>query len=707
MDAVKLSNFIVIKSFSDNEQSLLDCIMPFIEFSLAKLGKEYIYVSEIKDFIKSECLVDIPQNTIRTLLKRLKKDNKITDYENWTIIRCVDNYALSSARYEDSLLSFSRDVNQLIGNCRSFCGFDMKDDDLAQLLYDFIKSYQHNINVHDGTVNAPHEVLDDRHEKLILFVKHISQYNNTDYNTFRSMFYGYILGQFVAAGELFDKKKLGVCTVYVDTDFLLRVLDMQAPYFTEAALELLALLRNYGFSVVVLPEIVGEARAVLSANYNKFIREGDNLREIYGAKTLQLDGILGAFFRRNMTISQIGEYIDNLESEIKQIPLEVASANIPANVQTRQKELDKIIEYKLKNNNFEHIKDYNQREYLESRIREKATLDAKLLSYIRTKRAKRVFRFQDARYIFLSCDNTICRVNKHSHKYDNSIPECINESSLTNLLFVSNPSQIGDMPIKLFLSLFQSSKYIDYNTLSHFHDGIVKHLEDNPDDQQYLTEVFRNQHLFAEIKGYYEFDGNDDNTYETDLIRTMFATAKTTAQQSENEAKELSEENKRLKREIESLKNQQTSIEPRTDNPSEIVDKDIKPIDKKDAKDSTTAKHNQKAENLLRTFSLTLFVIGIALLTLLGFKLSNIGTYSCTLTWWSHCSICFAPTILMVALTINFHSEEVMGKIISRIIYEDRSVPVLEIVLIPTLKSFLWVLTSGILPIISILVSLK
>lgn len=85
MNAEKLSNFVVIKSFGDNEQSLLDCIMPFVEFSLAKLKKEYIYVSEIKDFIKAECLIDIPQTTLQTLLKRLKKDNRVTDYEHWTI----------------------------------------------------------------------------------------------------------------------------------------------------------------------------------------------------------------------------------------------------------------------------------------------------------------------------------------------------------------------------------------------------------------------------------------------------------------------------------------------------------------------------------------------------------------------------------------------------------------------------------------------
>ena len=260
MNAEKLSNFVVIKSFGDNEQSLLDCIMPFVEFSLAKLKKEYIYVSEIKDFIKAECLIDIPQTTLQTLLKRLKKDNRVTDYEHWTIVRCVDNYTLSSNRYEDSLRTFSRDVNQVIDSCRSFCEFDMNDDELAQLLYDFINVYQHNIDVYNGTVDTPHEVLDERHEKLILFIKYISQYNDAVYRTFRNMFYGYILGQFVASGQLFDKKKLGACTVYVDTDFLLRVLDMQAPCFTEASLELLALLRSFGFSVVVLPEIIDEAR---------------------------------------------------------------------------------------------------------------------------------------------------------------------------------------------------------------------------------------------------------------------------------------------------------------------------------------------------------------------------------------------------------------------------------------------------------------
>lgn len=53
MNAEKLSNFVVIKSFGDNEQSLLDCIMPFVEFSLAKLKKRVYLCFGDKGFYQS------------------------------------------------------------------------------------------------------------------------------------------------------------------------------------------------------------------------------------------------------------------------------------------------------------------------------------------------------------------------------------------------------------------------------------------------------------------------------------------------------------------------------------------------------------------------------------------------------------------------------------------------------------------------------
>ena len=701
MDAIKLSNFAVIKSFSDNEASLLNCIMPYVEFGIAKIKKEYIDVSELKKYICTECLLDIPTATIQTLLKRLKKENKLTDYEHWTIIRCVDNYTQSSNRYEESVLSFSRELNLLIQECRKYCDFDISDNDTAQLLYDFINVYQHKINILDGTIELIDGNTDKKFDKISLFINYISQYKNNLYITFKNMFYGFILGQFIAAGKIFDKKKLGNLTVYIDTDFLLRALDMQAPCYTEASLELLHLLQSYGFNVIVLPEIIDEARDVLSANYAKYIEDGSNIKSIYGKSAAKLDGILGAFFRRFITSSQIGDYIDTLEDQIKKVvPLQIAQVGIPMNVKVNQTELNKIIEYKSKSNHIDHISNLNQKEYVEERLREKATLDAKLLSFIRMKRSKQIYRFQDARYILLSCDNAICRTNKMKHKLNNSIPESFSESSLTTTLFVSNPSQIGDVPIKLLVTIFQSSKFVDYSILSQFHEEIIDYIESNPDDQRYLTEVFRTQQLFAEIKGAYDFD-DTGKTSESNIIKLLFDNAKKVDQEKNDQEKKLSEENLKLRQELNALKYPQCT---------EISEKSRTPTKDHEASSIRTDKgyimgSNPKAENILRSSSLIGFIIIFLISVAIGIRWCDPTAYNLSLAWWTQCSKSFALAIFALSLTLNFHSQEVIQQVIARVVYDDKHIPVAEIIYMPIIRSVLCTLTAAVLPVISIIVS--
>lgn len=701
MDSIKLSNFIVIMSFSNNERSLLDCIMPFVEYGISKINQEYINVSELKDYIKKECLIDIPTATIRTLLKRLKRDNRLTDYENWTIIRCVDNFSVSSKQYESKLQSFSRDVNRLLNNCKAYCQFEYSNDDIAQLLYEFIGIYQHNIDINEGTICDVSVSSDVRYEKLSQFISYISQFDNTDYNTFKSMFYGFILGQFVASGENYDQKKVRNCTVYVDTDFLLRILDMQAPYFTETATELLSLLVNFGFTILALPETVSEARTVLQINYMKFIRENENLKQLYGSKTSQLDGILGAFFRRGMSNIQIANYIDNIETEIEKLSICVCSTGVPANIEIRQKELDKIIENKVKNNRLDRIKDFDNKEYLEQRIRERSTLDAKLLALIRRKRGKRIYKFQDAKYILLSCDNVIYRVNKNSHKFDGSIPECFNESSLTSLLFMCSPSQIGNMPIKLLISLFQSSKYVDYDVLTQFHSEVANYVDSNPEEQQYLTEVFRNQNLFAMLSGNYELE-SASYTCETDLIKTLFETAKENSQANDKEKETVIEENKKLKSELEALKQAQL--------PSVALDVAQElPLEDKTSPDyfenfnSSSIGNNPKAELILRNSIMFFLFIVLSISLMWSLKNANISSFAWTLAWWSHLSFFSTPTVFLLSFIMHIHSDETMKKIINRIIYEQKGISLVEILLIAALHSGGWTLTSFILPVIGLI----
>lgn len=707
MDSIKLSNFIVIKSFSDSEKSLLDCVMPFVEYSIAKINTEYIEVSEIKDFIKKECLIDVPTNTIRTLLKRLKRDNKVTDYENWTIVRCVDNYTFSSRKYEENLKSFSRDINKLIINCKTFCDFDLDEDELTQLLYDFIALYQHNIDINEGAITSSSPFSDIRYEKIARFVDQISKSDNIDYNTFKNIFYGFILGQFVAAGENFDQKKIQNCTVYVDTDFLLRILDMQAAYFTETATELLQLLTQLGFSVIVLPETIAEACAVLRANHMKFVQDHENLKKIYGINAAKLDGIMGAFFRKEMTASQISDFIDNIETEIGKLSIDISLSGIPSNIEVREKELNKIIEYKEKNARLDCIENSDKKEYLQQRIREKAILDAKILSFIRYKRGKKVYKFQDAKYLLLSCDNTIYRINKNYHKYDGAIPECFSESSLTSLLFMSSTSKIGNVPVKLFTSLFQASKYIDYGLLTHFHSDVIKYLESNPEDQQYLTEVFRNQNLFAEISGTYEMNP-DLASSETDLIKALFDQAKESSKAKEKAMEDALAENRKLKCELEALRESPNSSIPDS-NSNGIVLPNFSHNESKSpevegsissSKENTKPTQNHTAERILRNsilYFLLLLLLGSVIWAILGIDWSSL---TWTATWWLKAWRYVILPIFLTSLVTYIHRDETMDKIIKRVVYEEKQISLKEVVVVAFLHSLLYTAVSFVIPFI-------
>jgi hypothetical protein len=679
MDACKLSNYIVLKSFNDNGRSLLDCLMPFIEYAIAENKNEYINVDELKELIKRECLIDIPLVTIVTLLRRLKKDNKITEYERWTIIRRVDNYILSSNSYDEKLRDFSRDIKQFISHCKSFCLFTDSDDEISNKLYDFINFYQHNINTQEGKI-IKEEALTNDYKKLAEFIENISINNKDDYTTFKNIFYGFILAQFITKGGNIDKKNINNITIYIDTDFLLRVLDMQSPYFTLTSNELLILLHNYDFTIIVLPEIIDEVRNVLCYNLSKFINEGDKLRELYGSKIGNLDGVIGAFFRRNMNVSQIDEYISKVEEEVKILNINISPSEIPSIIEIREKDINKIIEYKLKSNRIDYIVNDHEKELAIENIKEKSLLDAKLINFIRYKRRKTIYRFQDTRYLLLSCDNAICKVSNSYHDHNNTIAECFNEESLTNILFISNPTQIGEMPIKILLSLINSSKYLNYDILCQFHIGVRKYIDQNPDDQQYLASVFRNQKLFSELNGCYDL-GNDESASDTDFIKLLFDNAKNEAEEEKNKSDNIAEENKKLKNEIDELK--------------KLTEKN--PFEKNNRK-------NEKAEQLLNYSINVGFILFIILYIIFFILKSSFNQFSFTLEYFSKISIYISPLIFLIVFYIHLNDDK--EKLINRIIYEKKNESLLNILFIALFKTIIITLTSFVIPVISLIIEI-
>lgn len=293
-----LSNFALLKTFTDTKKDLLDSLLPFVEFGISYLNKEYLNAQDVKECIEQNCSISIPSETLKSLLKRMKRANKITDMQNWEIIHCVDDYSKNSTQYTQELNKTNRHVNQLINEFKKYSHKELSDDELIQNFYNFIDEYQKYMDLSAPYIEMENVEFYEINLVISSFLMEISRNNDDLYNVFKSVFYGFILSRFIAKGTKDKDNKIEDLTVYVDTNYVLRILDFQSEYFTTSSSELLSLMQREGLKVVVMPEIVEEVQGVLTKSLETYSKNKENLLKMYGDRIKSLDGIFGAFVKK-------------------------------------------------------------------------------------------------------------------------------------------------------------------------------------------------------------------------------------------------------------------------------------------------------------------------------------------------------------------------------------------------------------------------
>lgn len=227
---------------------------------------------------------------------------------------------------------------------------------------------------------------------------------------------------------------------------------------------------------------------------------------------------LGLLLRRDLSLSEIQEEIFEVEKRIKEKNISVLSHRIPDKITVNETERDKIIELKKSKKNIEKLKEDYAKDKILELITKNANLDEKILSYIRYSRKGRKFQIEKCQHIFLTCDLIVYNTNKYFNNFAKTVPEAISETAFTNLLFMNSPKFSGDAPVKLLISIFKSSHYIDDSMLGEFHKNLKAYLEQNPEKERYLGLVFQNQQLFGNI-----IDGTEkEYTEESSYISRMF-----------------------------------------------------------------------------------------------------------------------------------------------------------------------------------------
>lgn len=517
--------YAVLRRIHEKRQDILSAYVPFIEYSIYEIDKDQIEVSEIQAFILEQLNLSIPIHTIISILKKLKKNDLIEPLRSYEFIQIKNITSTTIVEYQEEFDSCERQRNEFINGFIDYIQINQSErPKILKSVVDYIYDSIDFINLR-SSFSSDYLEYNPFYDHITDYINFIQQNNESQYTIFKDIYYGTILSKITDISEIQElERKINKLTIILDSNILFRLLGLQNEFFNSSSLELLNLLKNSGFELRVLTNTIDEMRRVLNHRY-KWIFNKKIPEYIPPEEAKYIDGIIGAIYRRKLTIVDIETLIRDLELEIEKLDISVDRQDFLKEIKVDKKELEnysksklikfvksqKLDEYDIDVNIDEIIEEENIPQHTHDSVYKKCELDLRIIEYIKQQRKKKAYSFSDANFIFLTSDKKFANFN-----YDELEPQKINEvfleESLTNILWLKNPEKSDDIPLGMTLSLYKSSKFIDFKIFVKFNE-FLKNIKDNrPEEIELIGDIFNNQIVISRLKTIEEQGYNEELT---------------------------------------------------------------------------------------------------------------------------------------------------------------------------------------------------
>lgn len=494
-----LTNYGIIRSFHNEGKSIITALLPLVEYGIAKVnedGKDYYDKESLDARVYEDCGVKIPLLTLTTLLKKLEKDKKIELFDNNRFFRIVNIGKIDSKHYLDGVKSTDRRINKFIEQFRRFSSNTRSDAEIKEEIFSFIQiSRNRQIGVNDSNDKR----LNNKFKQLYKFIEEIYKKEDELVKIYQDISFGYTLCSVLEKEGDLESIKLKDFTIYLDSNFILRLLDLQEECFSKETKELFELLKKSGAKLIVFEETITEVINVIEYYKTKYQNEKKTISNIYEAS--RINGVFGAFFRRNLSITQIDNIIDNVENEI--VALGISRDNIKRfNIKVNQDEIKNL-----------YIKKYGEELFEENSYRyNKCSNYISIIKIIKWQREKHNVRarcFGNSKYIFLTCDWKLYRYSLSAKKSPASYSEIIIQEAVVDNLMLFFPENYSELSTELIISVYQSSQYLNVHDLEKLGSNIESIIKEGSTLSSYVISASRNIDNYAEISQLYS-DGGED-----------------------------------------------------------------------------------------------------------------------------------------------------------------------------------------------------
>lgn len=575
----RLYSYALLKALIDEGHEFFDAFWPLIIKSLPK--DDYLAVDLVQEKLDSAFKIKLPLSVLKTILDRAKDKG----YLKIRIINGIDEYSLTQKgiEYEQSKITtrqVKEDLELLRTNIREYYkakGIDLNEKEIETILEKFIidnldalvgffkkSDEMNNLSIED--------VVSTRYYILIDYINEINLKSQREYNTLKNLVLGSVICAVISSEKSFRLLNLGNTdiklkefNVYLDTNFVFGLLDLDFIYFNKSCQELFELFKKFELKIYVFSFTVDEIRSVING-YQKYI--GHPLGVIP-------KNIYYSLRKKGWKQTNIYEFISSLKQNLNNKGISIQKVeNI--NLDKYHPSDPKIKQY------------FNENSRIKLRTTSAQNHDIAAIETIKSMRGGNVDAIEEAKYIFITTDKNLNRVNfiGMGHKENNTIPEVILDTVFTSILWIKDPkinvsleSVIASYSKESFMQadfwdtfhniLRESMKATDpisldrnITTLS-THTAIKKYLlEENLETSSevvthYSNPETLNKMTIEEIKSL-DTELREKEEQEKYCIAQITTLNEKVSKQKEVETK-LKDNNENLKKQIEELKNQLTT----------------------------------------------------------------------------------------------------------------------------------------------------
>ena len=393
-----------------------------------------------------------------------------------------------------SIKSSERRLHKFIDAYRQFSGDLRETEAIKQFIYEFIR--YNSINNYALETDQLGLI---KFTPLFEFVEHIYFQEDELVKIFEDINYGYRLCSLVEKEEQIENIKLNDFVIFLDSNFILRLLDLQEECFSSETKELFELLSQSGAKLKIFQETINEVISVIEYYKQKYAREKNTIGDFLEAS--RINGVYGAFYRRALEITQIDNIVENLQMTIERLGISIDYIE-RYKLSVNEADVTSLYEWKYGEN------DQKDRDYRYTKCKNYVSI-IEIIKWNRKTRDIYAKSFAESKYIFLTCDWKVYRYNLRGRNVKVSYPEIIIQEAIVDNLILFFPEAYGKIAVDLLVSVYQSSQYLNVHDLASFEQNIKSIIEEDPSMSSYVLKAMKNIEHYDEIAQLYQQEEQD------------------------------------------------------------------------------------------------------------------------------------------------------------------------------------------------------